>query len=76
MVKRKSIEVLKGQIAKLKNKDFDAKVITAKIKRIEDGEEKPDDRTLLRKAYQSTDVKRLFKAKGLDLDSMLKGIIG
>jgi len=52
------------------------KGITAKIKRIEDGEEKPDDRTLLRKAYQSTDVKRLFKAKGLDLDSMLKGIIG
>ena len=52
------------------------KGIKAKIKRIEDGEEKPDDREILNKVYRNSDIKRLFKAKGLDLDNMLKGIIG
>ena len=46
------------------------------LKRIEDGEEKPDDREILNKVYRNSDIKRLFKAKGLDLDNMLKGIIG
>jgi hypothetical protein len=52
------------------------KGIKAKIKRIEDGEERPDDREILSKTYRNSDIKRLFKAKGLDLDNMLKGIIG
>ena len=52
------------------------KGIKAKIKRIEDGEEKPDDRTLLKKAYQNSEIQRLFKAKGSSLNDILKGIIG
>lgn len=52
------------------------KGIKAKIKRIEDGEEKPDDRTLLKKAYQNSEIQRLFKAKGSNLNDILKGIIG
>jgi hypothetical protein len=50
--------------------------INAKIKRIEDGEEKPNDRLLLQKAYQNSEIQRLYKAKGLSLDDILKGIIG
>ena len=52
------------------------KGIKAKIKRIEDGEEKPDDRALLKRAYQSSEIQRLFKAKGSNLNDILKGIIG
>lgn len=52
------------------------KGINAKIKRIEDGEEKPNDRTLLKTAYQNPEIKRLFNAKGLNLNDILKGIIG
>jgi hypothetical protein len=50
--------------------------INAKIKRIEDGEEKPNDRALLQRAYQNSEIQRLYKAKGLSLDDILKGIIG
>ena len=50
--------------------------INAKIKRIEDGKEKPNDRTLLQRAYQNSEIQRLYKAKGLSLDDILKGIIG
>lgn len=52
------------------------KSINAKVKRIEDGEEKPDDRTLLKKTYQNSEIQRLFKAKGSNLNDILKGIIG
>lgn len=50
--------------------------INAKIKRIEDGEEKPNDRALLQRAYQNSEIQRLFKAKGSSLNDILKGIIG
>ena len=52
------------------------KSINAKVKRIEDGEEKPDDRALLKKTYQNSEIQRLFKAKGSNLNDILKGIIG
>jgi len=73
-----------GKVAYSKNltpeeKDkFDTafKGIKAKITRIEDGKELPDDRALLQRAYQNSEIQRLFKAKGLSLDDILKGIIG
>jgi len=52
------------------------KGITAKADRIRNKDAKPDDLTLLKKAYDNADIKKLFKKAGEDLDSLVAGIIG
>ncbi len=52
------------------------KGITAKVNRIKNKEAKPDDLTLLRKAYGNEDIKKLFKKAGRNLDDLVAGIIG
>ena len=51
------------------------KGITAKVNRIKNKEAKPDDLTLLKKAYGNEDIKKLFKKAGKDLDDLVAGII-
>jgi hypothetical protein len=55
--------------------DIALKGITAKVNRIKNKEAKPDDLTLLKKAYGNEDVKKLFKKAGKDLDDLVAGII-
>lgn len=55
--------------------DIALKGITAKVNRIKNKEAKPDDLTLLKKAYGNEDIKKLFKKAGKDLDDLVAGII-
>ena len=52
------------------------KGITAKVNRIKNREAKPDDLTLLKKAYGDEGIKKLFKKAGENLDDLVAGIIG
>jgi hypothetical protein len=56
--------------------DIALKGITAKVNRIKNKEAKPDDLSLLKKAYGNEDVKKLFKKAGKNLDDLVAGIIG
>jgi protein-tyrosine-phosphatase len=56
--------------------DIALKGITAKVNRIKNREAKPDDLTLLKKAYGDEGIKKLFKKAGENLDDLVAGIIG